>query len=86
MMFNDGVDKVLRKRRKWDGPLMVVEVVEVVDVVEVVEVVLEEHLNGYQEKEDEVVSRVDAISLVDGVFDGAFGGDRDDNFSVGDSV
>ncbi|GJU40951.1 hypothetical protein Tco_1193908 [Tanacetum coccineum] len=33
---------------------------------------------GFDSKEDEVVPKVDDVSLVDGVFDGALGGDVDD--------
>ncbi|GKE35844.1 hypothetical protein Tco_1455166 [Tanacetum coccineum] len=33
-----------------------------------------------------VDERVDDVSLVDGVFDGAFGGDREDDFVMGEGV
>ncbi|GJZ02567.1 hypothetical protein Tco_0520528 [Tanacetum coccineum] len=42
--------------------------------------VLEEHL------EDEVVPKVENVSLVDGVFDGVLGGDRDDDFAIGEGL
>ncbi|GKE25498.1 hypothetical protein Tco_1440882, partial [Tanacetum coccineum] len=41
---------------------------------------------GLDSKEDEVVPRVEEVSLVDGVFDGAFGGDGEDDFAIGDGV
>nr|GEY54384.1 hypothetical protein [Tanacetum cinerariifolium]GEY55184.1 hypothetical protein [Tanacetum cinerariifolium] len=41
---------------------------------------------GFNSKEDEVVPKVNEISLVDGVFDGAFGGDGDDDFVIGEGV
>nr|GEY02671.1 hypothetical protein [Tanacetum cinerariifolium] len=41
---------------------------------------------GFDSKEDEVVPKVDDVSLVDGVFNGAFGGDRDEYFPIGDCV
>ncbi|GJZ53364.1 hypothetical protein Tco_0608249, partial [Tanacetum coccineum] len=34
--------------------------------------------------EDEVVPRVEDVSLVDGVLEGEFGGDEDDDFAIGD--
>ncbi|GKD27758.1 hypothetical protein Tco_1233972, partial [Tanacetum coccineum] len=34
--------------------------------------------------EDEVVPKVEDVSLVDGVFDGALGGDRDEDFAIGE--
>ncbi|GJY58512.1 hypothetical protein Tco_0458404, partial [Tanacetum coccineum] len=39
---------------------------------------------GFDSKEDEVVPRVGDVSLVNRVFDGAFGGDGDDDFAIGD--
>ncbi|GJW47641.1 hypothetical protein Tco_0079287 [Tanacetum coccineum] len=36
--------------------------------------------------EKEVVPKVDDVSLVDGVFDGAFGGDGEEDFIVGEGV
>nr|GEW67541.1 hypothetical protein [Tanacetum cinerariifolium] len=39
---------------------------------------------GFDSKEDEVVPKVKDMSLVDGVFDGAFRGDRDGDFSIGE--
>nr|GEW17155.1 hypothetical protein [Tanacetum cinerariifolium] len=36
--------------------------------------------------EEEVVPKVDHVSLVDGVFDGAFGGDGDKDFIIGEGV
>ncbi|GKA00783.1 hypothetical protein Tco_0673448, partial [Tanacetum coccineum] len=49
-------------------------------------VVLEEkgEKHGFDSKEDEVVPKVEDVSLVDGVFDGAFGGDGDEDFSIGE--
>ncbi|GJY80664.1 hypothetical protein Tco_0493415 [Tanacetum coccineum] len=38
---------------------------------------------GFDSKEDELVPKVD-VSLVDGVFDGAFGGDGDEYFAIRD--
>ncbi|GJT79202.1 hypothetical protein Tco_1053544, partial [Tanacetum coccineum] len=35
-------------------------------------------------EEDEVVPRVEDVSLVDGVFDGALGGDKDEDFAIGE--
>ncbi|GKB25882.1 hypothetical protein Tco_0865283 [Tanacetum coccineum] len=40
----------------------------------------EEH--GFDSKEDEVVPKVEDVSLVDGVFDGGLGGDGDEDFSI----
>ncbi|GJV85312.1 hypothetical protein Tco_1525210 [Tanacetum coccineum] len=37
-------------------------------------------------KEDKVVPKVDDVSLVDGVFDGVIGGDRDEHFAIGDEA
>ncbi|GJX97312.1 hypothetical protein Tco_0353110 [Tanacetum coccineum] len=34
-------------------------------------------------QKDEVVPKVEDVSLVDGVFDGAFGGDGDEDFAIG---
>nr|GEY18328.1 hypothetical protein [Tanacetum cinerariifolium] len=36
--------------------------------------------------EEEVVPKVDGVSLVDDVFDGAFGGDRDKDLVMGEGV
>ncbi|GKC29026.1 hypothetical protein Tco_1036320, partial [Tanacetum coccineum] len=41
---------------------------------------------SFDSKENEVVPKVDDVSLVDGVFDGAFGGDRDEDFAIGEGV
>ncbi|GJU41014.1 hypothetical protein Tco_1193971 [Tanacetum coccineum] len=41
---------------------------------------------GFYSNEDKVVPKVDDVSLVDGVFDGAFGGDGDDDFVMGKGV
>nr|GEZ34779.1 hypothetical protein [Tanacetum cinerariifolium] len=41
---------------------------------------------GLDSNEDEVVAKVEEVSLVDGVFDGAFGGDGDDDFVMGEGV
>ncbi|GKA13139.1 hypothetical protein Tco_0692785 [Tanacetum coccineum] len=38
----------------------------------------------FDSKEDEVVPKEDDVSLVDRVFDGAFGGDGDEDFAIGD--
>ncbi|GJY98996.1 hypothetical protein Tco_1289354, partial [Tanacetum coccineum] len=35
---------------------------------------------------EEVVPKVDDVSLVDGVFDGAFGGDIEEDFVMGEGV
>ncbi|GJY55714.1 hypothetical protein Tco_0454829 [Tanacetum coccineum] len=62
--------------------------------------VLEEHPMGHQEKDwlveekvcflkkevKSVVPKVDVVSWVDEVFDGALGGDRDEDFAKGDGV
>ncbi|GJV63116.1 hypothetical protein Tco_1473944 [Tanacetum coccineum] len=39
---------------------------------------------GFDSKEDKVVPKVDDVSLVDGVFDDALGGDGDEDFAKGD--
>ncbi|GJT09425.1 hypothetical protein Tco_0856467 [Tanacetum coccineum] len=41
---------------------------------------------GFDSKKDEVVPRVEDVSLVNGVFDGTFGGDGDDDFDIGDAM
>ncbi|GJZ85317.1 hypothetical protein Tco_0650656 [Tanacetum coccineum] len=41
---------------------------------------------GFDSNEEEVVPKVDDVSLVDGVFDGAFGGDGDEDFVIGEGV
>ncbi|GJS65585.1 hypothetical protein Tco_0680149 [Tanacetum coccineum] len=41
---------------------------------------------GFDSNEDEVVPKVDEVSLVDGVFDGAIAGDGDDDFVRGEGV
>ncbi|GJZ72737.1 hypothetical protein Tco_0636883 [Tanacetum coccineum] len=41
---------------------------------------------GFDSKEDEVVPRAEDVSLVDGVLEGAFGGDGDDDFAMGEGV
>ncbi|GJY28439.1 ribonuclease H-like domain-containing protein [Tanacetum coccineum] len=41
---------------------------------------------GFDSNEEEVVPKVDDVSLVDGVFDGAFGGDGDEDFIMGEGV
>ncbi|GJZ89267.1 hypothetical protein Tco_0661049 [Tanacetum coccineum] len=41
---------------------------------------------GLDSNVDEVVPKVEEVSLVDGVFDGAFCGDRDDDFVIGEGV
>ncbi|GJW55253.1 hypothetical protein Tco_0099338 [Tanacetum coccineum] len=40
--------------------------------------------HGFDSKEDGVVPKVEDVSLVDGVFDGALGGDRDEDFAIGE--
>ncbi|GKC99348.1 hypothetical protein Tco_1169623, partial [Tanacetum coccineum] len=42
--------------------------------------------HGFDSKEDGVVPKVEDVSLVDGVFDGALGGDRDEDFAIGEGV
>nr|GEW49753.1 hypothetical protein [Tanacetum cinerariifolium] len=37
-------------------------------------------------KKEEVVPKVDDVSLVDGVFNGAFGGDGEEDFVIGEGV
>ncbi|GKA16920.1 hypothetical protein Tco_0696757, partial [Tanacetum coccineum] len=39
---------------------------------------------GFDSNKDEVVPKVDDVSLVDGVFEGAFGGDGDEDFVIGE--
>ncbi|GJY27966.1 hypothetical protein Tco_0403733 [Tanacetum coccineum] len=39
---------------------------------------------GFDSNKEEVVSRVEDVFLVDGVLEGAFGGDGDDDFSMGE--
>ncbi|GJW05583.1 hypothetical protein Tco_1564439 [Tanacetum coccineum] len=41
---------------------------------------------GFDSNEDEVVPKEDDVSLVDGVFEGAFGGDEDEDFVIGEGV
>ncbi|GJU34638.1 uncharacterized protein Tco_1182992 [Tanacetum coccineum] len=41
---------------------------------------------GFDSNKDEVVPKIDDVSLVDGVFDGAFGGDGDEDFVIGEGV
>ncbi|GJR61744.1 hypothetical protein Tco_1503906 [Tanacetum coccineum] len=38
--------------------------------------------NDEVEKEDEVVPKVEDVSLVDGIFNGALGRDRDEDFAI----
>ncbi|GKD34555.1 hypothetical protein Tco_1250064, partial [Tanacetum coccineum] len=40
----------------------------------------------FDSNEEDVVPKVDDVSLVDGVFDGAFGGDREEDFVMGEGV
>ncbi|GJT99612.1 hypothetical protein Tco_1109951 [Tanacetum coccineum] len=40
----------------------------------------------FDSNEDEVVPKVDDVSLVDGVFKGAFGGDGDEDFVIIEGV
>ncbi|GKD12054.1 hypothetical protein Tco_1196461, partial [Tanacetum coccineum] len=41
---------------------------------------------GFDSNEEEVVPKVDDVSLVDGVFNGAFSGDGDKDFVIGEGV
>ncbi|GKF38613.1 hypothetical protein Tco_0118674, partial [Tanacetum coccineum] len=41
---------------------------------------------GFDSNEEEVVPKVDDVSLVNGVFNGAFGGDGDEDFVIGEGV
>ncbi|GJZ90662.1 hypothetical protein Tco_0662589, partial [Tanacetum coccineum] len=41
---------------------------------------------GFDSNEEEVVPKVDDVSLVDGVFDDAFGGDGDEDFVIGEGI
>ncbi|GJY36653.1 hypothetical protein Tco_0422031 [Tanacetum coccineum] len=41
---------------------------------------------GFDSNEEEVVPKVDDVSLVDGVFDGAFSGDREEDVVIGEGV
>ncbi|GKD39970.1 hypothetical protein Tco_1260177 [Tanacetum coccineum] len=41
---------------------------------------------GFDSNEEEVVPKVDDVSLVDGVFDGAFGGDGEEDFVMGEGL
>ncbi|GKC50832.1 hypothetical protein Tco_1073577 [Tanacetum coccineum] len=41
---------------------------------------------GFDANKEEVVPKVDDVSLVDGVFDGAFGGDGDEDFVIGEGL
>nr|GEX15357.1 hypothetical protein [Tanacetum cinerariifolium] len=41
---------------------------------------------GFDSKEYEVVPKVEDVSLVDGAFDGALGGDEDEDFLIGEGV
>ncbi|GJY18106.1 zinc finger, CCHC-type containing protein [Tanacetum coccineum] len=45
-----------------------------------------EGLRGFDSNEEDVVPKVDDVSLVDGVFDGAFGRDREEDFVMGEGV
>ncbi|GKB01963.1 hypothetical protein Tco_0830007, partial [Tanacetum coccineum] len=40
----------------------------------------------FDSNEEEVVPKVDDVSLVDGVFDSAFGGDGEEDFVIGEGV
>ncbi|GKF22333.1 hypothetical protein Tco_0074655, partial [Tanacetum coccineum] len=40
----------------------------------------------FDSNKEEVLPTVDDVSLVDGVFDSAFGGDRDEDFVIGEGV
>ncbi|GJW26219.1 hypothetical protein Tco_0040030 [Tanacetum coccineum] len=41
---------------------------------------------GFDANKEEVMPKVDDVSLVDGVFDVAFGGDRDEDFVIGEGL
>ncbi|GKB06101.1 hypothetical protein Tco_0834334 [Tanacetum coccineum] len=41
---------------------------------------------GFDSKEDEVVPKVEDVSLVDRVFNGALGGDGDEDFYIGERI
>ncbi|GJX72362.1 hypothetical protein Tco_0309533 [Tanacetum coccineum] len=41
---------------------------------------------GFDSNEEEVVPKVDDVSLVDGVFDGAFGGEGEEDVVMGEGV
>nr|GEW61063.1 hypothetical protein [Tanacetum cinerariifolium] len=43
-------------------------------------------LDGFDSNKEEVVPKVDDVSLVDRVFDGAFGGDGEEDFVMGEGV
>ncbi|GKA68429.1 hypothetical protein Tco_0768346 [Tanacetum coccineum] len=43
-------------------------------------------LEGFDSNEEEVVAKVDDVSLVDGVFDDAFGGDGQEDIVMGEGV
>ncbi|GKD58188.1 hypothetical protein Tco_1295697 [Tanacetum coccineum] len=45
-----------------------------------------EDTQGFDSNKEEVVPKVDDVSLVDGVFDGAFGGDGEEDFVMGEGV
>ncbi|GKF11318.1 hypothetical protein Tco_0049244, partial [Tanacetum coccineum] len=45
-----------------------------------------EGLGGFDSNKEEVVPKVDGVSLVDGVFDGAFVGFREDDIVMGKGV
>ncbi|GKE70990.1 hypothetical protein Tco_1529062, partial [Tanacetum coccineum] len=40
----------------------------------------------FDSNKEEVVPKVDDVSLVDGVFDGAFGRDREEDVVIGEGV
>ncbi|GKA46676.1 hypothetical protein Tco_0739559 [Tanacetum coccineum] len=73
-----------------DGPksLLQGDLGEVVEVVVMVKVVKEyqECLGGFDSNEEEVVPKVDDVSLVNGVFDGAFGREGEEDFVIGEDV
>ncbi|GJU32615.1 hypothetical protein Tco_1176204 [Tanacetum coccineum] len=43
-------------------------------------------IKGFDSNKEEVVPKVDDVSLVDGDFDGAFGGDGEEDFVMGEGV
>ncbi|GKD86540.1 hypothetical protein Tco_1357694 [Tanacetum coccineum] len=83
MMFNGEVEKVMRKQRQGGGGGGGGGMCWLRR-----RYVFEEKGEEFSldSKEDKVVPKVDDVSLVDGVFDGVFGGDRDEHFSIGDEA
>ncbi|GJX21145.1 hypothetical protein Tco_0223822 [Tanacetum coccineum] len=42
--------------------------------------------SGFDSNKDEVVPKINDVSLVDGVFEGAFSGDGEEDFVIGEGV